>query len=278
MTQRQWSRRALLSFAGPAAAPRVAAAQIRNPGLPVPTVFQDLQIKLLRRATYGFTPADVQSVYSLGYQSYLSQQLDPMSIDDSACEARLSALTTIGLPTSELYAKDSSVVTREVTDAMVLRAIYSKRQLFERTVEYWTDHFTTNINTVGIYKTTEVRDVYRQCAFATFKQMLSASMASPAMLIYLNGDQNTRTAPNQNYAREVMELHTLGVNGGFTQQDVIEVARCFTGWRYRRSTGDATGGTTYFDPTRHDTAAKTVLGQTIPAATGNSGMNDAALV
>jgi uncharacterized protein (DUF1800 family) len=274
----RWSRRALFSLAGLAAAPRAAAAQIRNPGLPAPTVVQDLQLKLVRRATYGLTPADVQSVYALGYQQYLAQQLDPVSIDDSACDARLVPLTTIGLPTSDLYSKDSGLVTREVTDSMILRAMFSKRQLFERTVEFWTDHFTTNINTVGIYKTTEVREVYRKFAFATFKEMLSASMASPAMLIYLNGDQNTRTAPNQNYAREIMELHTLGVNGGYSHQDIIEVARCFTGWRYRRSTGDATGGTTYFEPTRHDTATKTVLGQTIPAATGMSGMNDAAHV
>ena len=285
MTQRisddvraRWSRRALLGLGGALAAPRPAAAQIRTPGLPTPTVFQDLQVKLARRTTYGATQADVQSVYALGYQQYLAQQLDPASIDDSACDNRMAALTTIGLPTSQLYSKDSSLVTREVTDSMILRAIYSKRQLFERTVEFWTDHFTTNINTVGIYKTTEVRDVYRKLAFATFKEMLTASMASSAMLIYLNGDQNTRTAPNQNYAREIMELHTLGVNGGYTQQDVIEVARCFTGWRYRRDTGDATGGTSYFDPNRHDTTSKTVLGYTIPAATGMSGQNDASLI
>ena len=276
--QGRWSRRALLGLGGLVAAPKAAAAQIRNPGLPTPTVFQDLQVKLARRATYGATPADVQSVYALGYQQYLAQQLDPTSIDDSACENRLAALTTIGLPTSQLYSKDSSLVAREVVDSMILRAIYSKRQLFERTVEFWTDHFTTNINMVGIYKTTEVRDVYRKYASATFREMLTASMSSPAMLIYLNGDQNARTAPNQNYAREIMELHTLGVNGGYTQQDIIEVARCFTGWRYRRNTADAAGGTTYFDPNRHDTAVKTVLGQTIPAATGMSGMNDASLV
>src|SRR5206468_202505 len=106
---------------------------------------------------------------------------------------------------------------------------------------------------------------------ATFKEMLYASASSPAMLIYLNGSQNTKSAPNQNYAREVMELHTLGVDGGYTQQDVIEVARCFTGWRNNGNTGDARAGTFFFDANRHDTSSKLVLG--VPIAAGG-GVND----
>src|SRR5207249_3255954 len=120
-------------------------------------------------------------------------------------------------------------------------------------------------------KTAEVRDVYRALAFNTFKELLYASAASPAMLIYLNGSQNTRTAPNQNYGREVMELHTLGVDGGYTQQDVIEVARCFTGWRNNGNTSDARGGTFLYDSTRHDNNSKLVLG--VPIA-GGGGLAD----
>jgi uncharacterized protein (DUF1800 family) len=121
---------------------------------------------------------------------------------------------------------------------------------------------------VSRFKTAEVRDVYRAYAFGTFSQMLHGSAASTAMILYLNSDRNTRTAPNQNYAREVMELHTLGVDGGYTQQDVAEVARCFTGWRYYGNTNDARAGTSYFDRNRHDLNTKTVLGNTIPAGGG----------
>jgi uncharacterized protein (DUF1800 family) len=97
------------------------------------------------------------------------------------------------------------------------------------------------------------------------------------MLVYLNNTQSDgrpgRT-PNQNYAREVMELHTLGVNGGYTQTDVVEVARCFTGWRARGNTGDPTAGQFFYDPNRHDNGSKIVLGVPIAAGGGfNDGLN-----
>ena len=76
-------------------------------------------------------------------------QLNPAAIDDSACDARLAPYTTIGLPTPQLYALDSTTVQTQVIESTILRAIYSKRQLFERMVEFWTDHFNTDINTVG---------------------------------------------------------------------------------------------------------------------------------
>ena len=125
-----------------------------------------------------------------------------------------------------------------------MRAIYSNRQLFERMVEFWSDHFHTNINVVGILKTLEDRDVDPAARARHVRAACcSASASSPAMLDYLNNTQSTRDRrPNQNYARELMELHTLGVDGGYTQQDVVEVARCFTGWRTDGNTGDAARG------------------------------------
>ena len=97
------------------------------------------------------------------------------------------------------------------------------------------------------------------------------------MLTYLNNTQSDGRpgrVPNQNYAREVMELHTLGVDGGYTQQDVVEVARCFTGWRMRGNTGDSRAGTFFYDSTRHDNNSKLVLGVPIAAGGGfNDGLN-----
>ena len=264
------SRRALLGMGGGLLRPATAAAQVRTPVGPKPLVFQDAQLTLGRRVTYGLTPADVTWIYGAGYDGYLDQQLNPDTIDDSACDSRLAPFTTIPMPTSALYAQDANVVAQQLIESTILRATYSRRQLFERMVEFWADHLNTNINTVGIYKTGEVRDVYRKYALGTFPQMLNASAAGPAMIISLNNAQNSKSAPNQNYAREVMELHTLGVDGGYTQQDIVEVARCFTGWRYNGNTGTSLAGTFNFDSTQHDTKSKLVLGNTIAAGGGVS--------
>ena len=201
---------------------------------------------------------------------------------DPDCEARLTLFPTISLPPDQLYVQpDSQVVTRHITEAAICRAVYTNRQLLERMVEFWSDHFNTNISSVGVLKTPRMRNVYLQHALGTFPAMLNASASSPAMLIYLNNTQSDgrpgRT-PNQNYARELLELHTLGVDGGYTQQDVVEVARCFTGWRTTTSnsvvSAGAGPGTFYYDANRHDNGSKLVLGMPIAAGGGiNDGLN-----
>jgi uncharacterized protein (DUF1800 family) len=109
--------------------------------------------------------------------------------------------------------------------------------------------------------------VIRRHALGKFPAMLRASAQSPAMLSYLDNQTNRSGVPNENYARELMELHTLGVDGGYTQKDVQEVARCFTGWtvedRFLRRRG-----TFRFDSAQHDDGPKTVLGVPIPAGGG----------
>lgn len=264
---RSVSRRSLLAALS-TLVPAGAAAQVRTPPPVTAGRFQDTYLKLLHRTTYGPTAADLGEVYGRGFERYLEDQLDAANIPDVDCDQRLAGFTTLGLSPQDLYLATSSTVTNEIAWATMARALYSKRQLFERMCEFWADHFNTNINVVGILKTTEVRQVYRQHALGTFLDLLNASATSTAMIVYLNSDRNTRTAPNQNYAREVMELHTLGVDGGYTQQDVAEVARCFTGWRYYGNTNDARAGTFYFDRTRHDTGSKTVLGNTIASGGG----------
>ncbi len=251
-----------------------AQAQLRSPVPSKPTVLPDAELKLVRRITNGLTLDEMASVYAYGYNGYIDMQLNPSAIDDSACDTRLAPYTTLGLPSPQLYALDSNTVQSQVIESTILRAIYSKRQLFERMVEFWTDHFNTDIGTVGVLKTADVRDVLRANAFGTFLQMLNAQAMSPAMINRLNNQQNAKTAPNQNYAREVMELHTLGVTGGYTQQDIVEVARCFTGWRYISTVGDANRGTFLFNSSVHDTAAKLVLGNTIVGMPGNGGVNE----
>ena len=268
------TRRAFFgALTGLASSAATAQAQQERVTPPIyPMVLPAAELKLVRRITNGLTAEEIANVNAYGYGGYLEMQLNPAAIDDSACDTRLASYTTLGVATPDLYALDSTTVQTQLIESTILRAVYSKRQLFERTVEFWTDHFNTDITTVGILKTQDVRDVLRQNAFGSFLGMLNAQATSPAMIARLNNQQNSRTAPNQNYAREVMELHTLGVTGGYSQQDIVEIARCFTGWRYVTTTGSTTRGTFLFNQSVHDTGTKLVLGNTITSAGVNEGM------
>ncbi|PJF26109.1 MAG: DUF1800 domain-containing protein [Phototrophicales bacterium] len=145
--------------------------------------------------------------------------------------------------------------------ARLMRAVYSERQLFERMVEFWTDHFNIPIGDLLSYKIVDDREVIRRHAMGSFRDLLFASARSAAMLYYLNNDSSTAEHPNENYAREIMELHTLGVDGGYTESDVINVARALTGFTVHN-------GEFYFDPNIHDQGEKYILGARFPAGRG----------
>src|SRR6185503_11213952 len=121
-----------------------------------------------------------------------------------------------------------------------LRALYSKRQLHEVMVDFWTDHLNivSHKGDCKWLKAADDREVIRQHAFGRFRDLIRASALSPAMLIYLDGHDNKvvrpEDRPNENYGRELLELHTLGVHGGYTQKDVMETARCLSGWTFTR--------------------------------------------
>ena len=140
-------------------------------------------------------------------------------------------------------------------------------------VEFWTDHFNISIvkGDCWFLKGVDDRQVIRQHAMGDFRDLLWASAHSPAMLVYLDNQANEGQAPNENYARELMELHTLGVEGGYTQNDVMELARCFTGWTVKDHfwKGEFT-----FDQDVHDQGTKQVLGLRIEPA----GQREAELV
>jgi uncharacterized protein (DUF1800 family) len=187
-----------------------------------------------------------------------------------------------------------AVVTGELQQAKLLRALYSNRQLEEVMTDFWFNHFN-----VFLYKdldqyfiTSYERDVIRAHAFGKFEELLASVAESPAMLFYLDnwlsiGPNSIAAAPpsknpkapanpgsstqglNENYGRELMELHTLSVDGGYTQQDVTEVARVFTGWTTRPI---EQGAAFYFEPRKHEPGSKTVLGQTIPEGGQDEGV------
>jgi len=178
--------------------------------------------------------------------------------------------------------KNPGMVVGELQRAKLLRAVYSERQLYEVMVDFWENHFSifANKDADRLLLTSFDRDAIRPFALGRFRDLLGATAHSPAMLFYLDNwtssvvhnypatkDRPARSTGgiNENYARELMELHTLGVNGGYTQQDVQEVARCFTGWTIRRPDQE---GLFFYNPAQHDNGEKTVLGQKIPAGGG----------
>jgi uncharacterized protein (DUF1800 family) len=157
----------------------------------------------------------------------------------------------------------------QLQQATIYRAAFSTRQLYERMVEFWSDHFNIYVGKVGYLKVIDDREVIRKHALGRFGDLVKASAKSPAMLAYLDQTTSRVGRPNQNYARELMELHTLGVDGGYTQDDVAELSRVLTGW------GIKGRGDFNFDPAGHDWTQKTVMGMTIPAgspAQGQAGL------
>jgi uncharacterized protein (DUF1800 family) len=172
-------------------------------------------------------------------------------------------------------------ITVELQAAKVVRAVTSERQLEEVMVDFWFNHFNVfaGKGDVRWYVSAYEREAIRPYALGRFPDLVRATAHHPAMLFYLDNWLSTRpdfrvpagpnrgrkAGLNENYARELMELHTLGVDGGYTQTDVTEVARAFTGWTIDRPQTD---GHFIFRPGMHDTGEKVVLGQRIPAGGG----------
>ncbi|HTS81775.1 MAG TPA: DUF1800 domain-containing protein [Myxococcaceae bacterium] len=171
-------------------------------------------------------------------------------------------------------------VGAELIAARLIRATESRRQLQETLVDFWFNHFNVSADKGAVrwMVSPYEREAIRPHLFGSFRDLLGAVAHHPAMLFYLDNWMSTRegfSAPkrgrlglNENYARELLELHTLGVDGGYTQADVREVARCFTGWGIRKPNEE---GTFEFHPAAHDRGAKRVLGHDIA---GGGGMED----
>ncbi len=193
------------------------------------------------------------------------------------------------MPGAAMQVQQTAEAVGELDNAKVLRAVDSQRQLQEVLTDFWSNHFNVDAKkglVRGMLVANE-RDAIRPHVLGKFRDLLEATAKSPAMLFYLDNAISTRdpdapgplgrTIPapmrpavarrgmglNENYGRELMELHTLGVDGGYTQKDVQEVARCFTGWSIDRQTG-----TFRFYSVRHDYGEKVVLGHVIPAGGG----------
>jgi hypothetical protein len=249
-----------------------------GPGIILPQPAQTLNalpgvpwsLHFINRITFGATQEFIEATKQHGFEAILEWQLNHLGIDDGGLEDLLyENLPTLGATPQELIANEEFQMQApgQLITASLFRQSFSPRQLFERMVEFWNDHFNVSIfdGPVRFLKTVEDREIMRPLALTRFRDILHANAKSPAMLYYLDNYSNTYLGPNENYARELMELHTLGVDGGYTEQDVLEVSRALTGWTIRRREG-----TFQFNALAHDHEEKTVLGVTIPAGGGVS--------
>lgn len=259
----------------PAAGPDAALTPTPSP----PPDEDALLRHTLRRMTFGPTPEMLDRARAIGLEAYVEEQLHPEALDDSEVEARIARLETLNLPLEEMVSEENrGRVVGEFLAATLIRQAQSPRQFHEMMVDFWTNHFNIylgkNLAMRGL-KLFDDRDVIRPNALSTFGDLLRASAHSPAMLVYLDQAQSRKEAPNENYARELLELHTLGVDGGYTQQDVYETARTLTGWSVvgprRRGRVRGEPGTFVFRPQMHDDGEKQVLDLTIPAGSGQQG-------
>jgi uncharacterized protein (DUF1800 family) len=172
------------------------------------------------------------------------------------------------------------VIFSDLAEGKLYHAIYGNRQLEEQMVDFWYNHFNVFLDKGAdrMMVPTYERVAIRPYVFGHFRQLLESTASSPAMLFYLDNWQSVAPTQvrrpmgarpqrglNENYARELMELHTLGVEGGYTQKDIVEVARCFTGWTIRNP---QQGGEFMYNDRVHDKGEKVVLGVTIPAGGG----------
>ncbi|MGW4943299.1 DUF1800 domain-containing protein [Actinoplanes sp. NPDC004185] len=244
------------------AAPAAAAA------VPTDLVSADPLAHLLRRATFGPTPAALAELAKLGVPAWLDRQLDPAKIDDSALDALLTRLPLAGADIATVRArlpKHSYEAFGQLGRATVARAIWSNRQLFETTAAFWANHLHISAPSSGVWdsRSDYDRTVTRKYAFGRFADMLKASARHPAMLTYLDNRSSTRTLPNENYARELMELHTVGMI--YAEADVQAAAKLLTGLTV------TTAGTYTYTAAKHATGAVRILGFSHANATAEDG-------
>ncbi len=239
-------------------------------GFPDPLQISSSEWRALNRLSFGPRPEERQRLAEIGLGNYLEEQLNPENITDHKTNLLLSRLEVLEMDADALRNRgdkifdnfDPALVLDDFRQATTLRQVYSKKQLEEVLVEFWTDHFNISVQKGDCWflKIVDDREVIRKHALGNFRELLGASAHSPAMLVYLDNQENHKDAPNENYARELLELHSMGVQGGYSQEDVMELARCLTGWRIKEHFWR---GELKFDQDSHTPGVKTVLGETI---------------
>lgn len=246
----------------------------------VPTILatDDPAVHLLRRVTFGPTPELVDEVHALGIDAWLAQQLDPTAIPDPVADQTWGLFPLASMGPAEIQGS----IDRYHWDAMgeygratLARQVWSRRQVFEVMVDFWANHL--NVATPGPggwdVACSYHNDVIRQHALGSFTDMLLAAMQHPAMLRYLTNDESRKDSVNENLGRELLELHTVGVASGYTEDDVRNSAYILTGRTVWGEDGDGPDGTFYYDAERHWTGGVQVLDFQHANATADGGLD-----
>jgi uncharacterized protein (DUF1800 family) len=252
---------ALLRVPAAEAATHVATASF------VPNKFG---LHLLRRATFGATSAMHDHIAKIGADAWLDQQLKPATIKNTVCGDLIAQRFpmvnwSIAQAMSNLppFAWDAMM---QLSYAAVVRAAWSNRQLFEVMVDFWSNHLNVTNPSDGVWATRQDYDrrVIRAHALGKFSDMLRASATHPAMMVYLNNADSTKEAPNENYGRELLELHTVGVEAGYSETDMYNSALIMTGFGI-----DWDKNTFLYNPDEHVTGRIKVMKWTAPNTAAN---------
>jgi uncharacterized protein (DUF1800 family) len=207
---------------------------------------------LLRRTGFGGSPAEIDAAMRMGWDAAIDQIVDFDQVSNDNLEADVAAVeaTVLAQPRPQLAA---------IQAIWLYRMLNTARPLEERMTLFWHDHFATAnykvANPAAMYAQNQL---IRSNALGSFRTLLSSIARDPAMLRWLDSNSNRRASPNENFARELQELFTMGVGSGYTETDVREAARAFTGWFFDRNQGFV------FNRNQHDADDKTYLGRTGP--------------
>ena len=274
------------------AAPTTAAPTTAPPPPPPPVPGNVGTVHLANRLTFGITPSLQQQITALGTGGYLEDQL-AKTAPDPATEARLGGFQLLRGGRKANYDRlrndDDNRLRLELTHSTMMRGVYSDHQLFEMVCQLWMDHF--NVNLLGENRTKHLQvdyqeNVIRANAMGTFRNLLVATANSPAMLTYLNNDESDASSPqgvNENYGRELLELHTLGIdeagNQIYTEADVRQAALAMSGWSIVTNTNAGNYSDFLFRDNFHHTGEVSILNGawtstgTAGKATGDSLVN-----
>jgi hypothetical protein len=282
------TRRALLQ-AGAAGVGALALTKVSNAQtFPAPTQNRGLgPFGFLNRIMYAPTPEDMARYTEIGHEAFLNEQLDPNSILDTECEAKLRQFQSLQLSPYKCLRElpDGVNPDWECVQSQIFRAVYSKRQLQEIMVEFWLDHFSTYIyNSNREVMPTHLRTI-RRYALSNFHTLLTNVVKSVNLMWYLDNLNNTIGYNNENFAREFLELHTMGVDGGYTERDVKTLTKVFTGWGmdgyydwpWDRTTNTKWGQFKYYHE-KHDTTGGYFLGDSAEHLIPSGGVEQGDLV
>lgn len=200
---------------------------------------RDAEWVALAKLTYGFTQADLALVKSGGITSWIDSQLDPKLADGDECSSKLVGFKSLQMSVDEVsrfapYNQNNDLIGQELSATTLIRRLFSRRQLYEMLIEHFNDYLHIALRSAWQSRMAFDRDVLRAKVLGTYPDLLVASSLHPAMLDYLNGNDNTKEAPNENYGRELQELHTITSHAGYVQKDVVNAARVFSGisWNF----------------------------------------------